>query len=295
MVSGCLTMNLDCLTLTLFSILLLRWDLRRRRRLSGVIEKKKCCFQFQNWDKLSTTTTNLPGSGQCRQTFFKRLAYSGGKRWKWFRAITSSSSQKWIIISIIPTPTMAINVTLLQVDRVFNLYKSGDGAALLDAFVSKAEPLYRYSILSIAKLCVTIKAFVSRSLSRLPWPERRIIINKYYHEQGSVARVVGYPTRRLEKSLPRKSGGGESHLHHQDFLQYHQNCHRTLTNFYIHGNIATITIAFSYKMENNQVWTWMKQCQEDVRFWWGDKVFRGNIESYKKKMWNIGKQQTTGR
>merc|ERR1712012_861521 len=53
-VSGCLTMNLDCLTLTLFSILLLRWDLVRRRRLSG--------------------------SGQCRQTFFKRLAYLGGKR-----------------------------------------------------------------------------------------------------------------------------------------------------------------------------------------------------------------------
>ena len=51
---------------------------------------------------------------------------------------------------IIPTPTIAINVTLLQVDRVFNLYKSGDGAALLDAFVSKAEPLYRYSTLCIA-------------------------------------------------------------------------------------------------------------------------------------------------
>ena len=75
---------------------------------------------------------------------------------------------KWIMILIIPTPTMAINVTLLQVDRVFNLYKSGDGATLLDAFVSKAEPLYRYSIISIAKLCVIIKAFVSRSLSR--WP-----------------------------------------------------------------------------------------------------------------------------
>ena len=50
-----------------------------------------------------------------------------------------------------------------------------------------------------------------------------------YHEQGSVARVVGYPTKRLEESLPRKSGGGESHIHHQDFQQYYQNCHRTLT------------------------------------------------------------------
>ena len=114
----------------------------------------------------------------------------------------------------------------------------------------------------------------------LPWKERRIIVN---HEQGSVARVVGYPTKRLEKSLPRKSWGGESQLHHQDFHQCYQHCPWTLTNYYIHGNIATITLAFSYKMENNQVWTWMKQCQEDVRFWWADKVFRGNIVSDKER------------
>ena len=117
----------------------------------------------------------------------------------------------------------------------------------------------------------------------LPWPERRIIVNHGYHEQGSVARVVGYPTKRLEKSLPRKSWGGESQLHHQDFHQCYQHCPWTLTSYYIHGNIATITIAFSYKMENNQVWTWMKQCQEDVRFWWADKVFRGNIVSDKER------------
>jgi len=68
------------------------------------------------------------------------------------------------------------------VDRVFNLYKSGDGAALLDAFVSKAEPLYRDLLLGLSDI--------------------------------------------------------------------QQNAWRS---------------HFQERVE--EVWTWMKQCQEDVRFW----------------------------
>jgi len=68
------------------------------------------------------------------------------------------------------------------VDRVFNLYKAGDAAELLDAFVSRAEPLYR----------------------------------------------------DLVEALPRIQ---------QDAWREH----------------------FQERVE--EVWTWMKQCQEDVRFW----------------------------
>jgi len=68
------------------------------------------------------------------------------------------------------------------VDRVFNLYKAGDAAGLLDAFVSRAEPLYR----------------------------------------------------ELLEALPRTQ---------QDAWRDH----------------------FQGRVE--EVWTWMKQCQEDVRFW----------------------------
>ena len=65
-------------------------------------------------------------------------------------------------------------------------------------------------------------------------------MNHCYHEQGSFAWVIGYPRRRLEESLPRKSGGGESQLHHQVFHQCHQHCPWTLTNYHTHGNIAII-------------------------------------------------------
>jgi len=68
------------------------------------------------------------------------------------------------------------------VDRVFNLYKAGDAAGLLDAFLSRAEPLYR----------------------------------------------------ELLEALPRTQ---------QD--AWREN--------------------FQGRVE--EVWTWMKQCQEDVRFW----------------------------
>jgi len=68
------------------------------------------------------------------------------------------------------------------VDRVFNLYKAGDAAELLDAFVGKAEPLYR----------------------------------------------------DLVQALPEIQ---------QDAWREH----------------------FQERVE--EVWTWMKQCQEDVRFW----------------------------
>ena len=69
-------------------------------------------------------------------------------------------------------------------------------------------------------------------------------MNHCYHEQGSFARVVGYPTKRLEESLPRKSGGGESQLHQQDFHQCHQNCHQTLTNYHIHGHMPPLQLLF---------------------------------------------------